>query len=333
MKLMFHKLIRKNLVFLILCLSLLGCQARQTIPLVNAPQPQPTQTPEDAIKVPTIALVMKTLTNPFFVEMERGARQAEAEFGVHLLVQTAAQETSIAQQISIIERLIQDRVDAIIIAPGDSVELIPVLKRAQDAGIIIVNIDNRLDVKQAAQIGLINVPFISVNNEQGAYLSAKFVSSQVRQPTKAVILEGIRTAKNAQDRKQGALRAFRENSNITVVASETANWKIDEAYETIKQLSNKHPNIGVIFCANDMMALGVLKYLDETHQQNILVAGFDALDEAKRAIQQDVLTVTIDQQAAQQGYLGVQYAIRGLKGQELPAETMVDVKVVTRNSR
>jgi ribose transport system substrate-binding protein len=328
----FHKFVRQNLVFLLLCLSLLSCRSRQTIPLVNVPQAQSTPTTEDAIKVPTIALVMKTLTNPFFVEMERGARQAESEFGVHLLVQTAAQETSIAQQISIIERLIQDRVDAIIIAPGDSVELLPVLKRAQDAGIVIVNIDNRLDIKQSAQIGLTKVPFISVNNEHGAYLSAKFISSQVRQPTEAIILEGIRTARNAQDRKQGALKAFRENPNITVVANETANWKIDEAYEVTKKLFTSHPHIGAVFCANDMMALGTLKYLNETHRNDVLVAGFDALEEAKSAIQTGVLAATIDQQAAQQGYLGVQYAIRGLRGQELPAETMVDVKVVTRSS-
>src|SRR5213083_564059 len=58
---------------------------------------------------PRIALVMKTLTSPFFVEMEKGARRAEAELGVELLVKTAAQETSIEQQIAIIDQVTRDK--------------------------------------------------------------------------------------------------------------------------------------------------------------------------------------------------------------------------------
>ncbi|MCB0021873.1 MAG: substrate-binding domain-containing protein, partial [Caldilinea sp.] len=88
---------------------------------------------------------MKTLTNPFFIEMEKGARRAEQELGIELIVKTGAQETSIEQQIAIVDDFIARGVDAIVIAPGSSTELIPVLKKAQDAGIVVINIDNRLD--------------------------------------------------------------------------------------------------------------------------------------------------------------------------------------------
>jgi ribose transport system substrate-binding protein len=303
-----------------------------TIPLAANPQ-QVSQQPETSpVETVTVALVMKTLTNPFFVEMEKGARRAESELGIHLIVKTAAQETSIEQQISIIEDLIQSKVNAIIIAPGDSIELIPVLKKAQNAGIIIINIDNRLNQERAAKLGLANVPFISVDNEQGAYLSAKFISDRIKTPTQAVILEGIRTAQNASDRMQGAIRAFKANPNISIVATETANWKIDEAYEVTKNLFAAHPDIGAMFCANDMMALGALKYLSETGRNQVLVASFDALEEAKQAIRSGRLAVTIDQQAAEQGYLGVQYAVKALAGKVLPPETRVDVVVVNKDT-
>ena len=120
-----------------------------------------------------VALVMKTLTNPFFIEMERGARDAVDEFNIELIVRTAAQETSIEQQIEIINQLVRDEVDAIVVAPGDSLSLIPVLKNAKDAGIIVINIDNRLDPEFSKSHGLLNVPFISVDNEQGAYFVGK----------------------------------------------------------------------------------------------------------------------------------------------------------------
>jgi ribose transport system substrate-binding protein len=302
-----------------------------SIPLLAEKAVTPPTTPVDSQEMATVALVMKTLTNPFFVAMEQGARKAEEELGIRLIVKTAAQETSIGQQVSIIENLIHDQVDAIVIAPGDSVELIPVLKTAQEAGIVIINIDNRLNPEQVAALGLKPIPFVSVNNEQGAYLSAKYISDQIQQPTQAIILEGIPTARNAIDRKRGALRAFSENPYITVVASQTAHWKIDEAYGVARSLFTQYPDISLAFCANDMMALGVLQYLEETNRQ-VLVAGFDALDEAQQAIRQGRLAVSIDQQALEQGYLGIHYAVKAMTGQSLPPETMLDVKVITQDS-
>lgn len=280
----------------------------------------------------TIAIVMKTLTNPFFVEMEKGARRAEEEFDIELIVKTAAQETSIEQQIEIVDKLIRDQVDAIVIAPGDSLELIPVLKKAQDAGIVVVNIDNRLDPAYSATLGLAEVPFISVNNEEAAYLSAKTISDQITEPTEVVILEGIRGAQNAEDRKNGALRAFSENENVTVVAMETAHWKIDEAYDVTKQLFTDHPNAKAIFAANDMMGLGAIQYLQEMGLTDVSVAAFDALTEAQTAVAEGKMVVTIDQQAAEQGYLGVDYAIRALNGENLPLETYIDVLVITADT-
>jgi len=285
-----------------------------------------------ATEQPTVALVMKTLTNPFFIEMERGAREAEAAFDIDLVVRTAAQETSIEQQIEIIDNLISEEVDAIVIAPGDSEALIPVLKKAQDAGIVIVNIDNQLDPEFSETEGLANVPFISVDNSAGAYLSAKYIADQVSEPVEAIILEGIRSAQNAQDRRAGAERAFAENENITVVASETANWKIDEGYEVTKSLFEAHPDVSLVFAANDMMALGVVQYLQEAGRDDVLVAGYDALDEALAAIEAGTLAVTIDQQAALQGYRGVELAVKMLQGEDVPAEDLVDVRVVTADT-
>ncbi|MTV49397.1 substrate-binding domain-containing protein [Heliobacillus mobilis] len=275
-----------------------------------------------------IALVMKTLTNPFFVEMEKGARRAENELGIDLIVKVGAKETSIEQQIAIVDELIREKVDAIVIAPGSSTELIPVLKKAQEAKIPIVNIDNRLEPKLCKELGLIDVPFISVNNEQGAYLSAKVIGNKINSPTEAIILEGIEGTDNGEQRKRGALRAFGENKNIHVVASQTANWKIDEAYDVTAKLFQSHPNIRAIFCANDMMALGAIQYLEKAEKKDVLVAGYDALDEAKKAIQAGKLTATIDQQADVQGYTGIQYAYKAMQGEKNPLETMIDVKVI-----
>jgi ribose transport system substrate-binding protein len=306
------------LLFSLIMLFIASCNAAPTA------TPQPSVTPS----LPKIALVMKTLTNPFFIEMEKGARQAEKDLGIELIVRTAAQETSIEQQIEIINELTKQKVDAIVIAPGDSLELIPSLKAAQDVGIVIINIDNHLNPEFAEKTGLKNVPFISVDNENGAYLAVKSVAEKITTPTKAVIIEGIRSALNAEARKNGAIRAFKENSNIEVVGMETAEWKIDSALEVTHNLLEANPDVKIIFCANDMMALGAIQYLEQAKLTDVTVIGFDALEEAKAAIKAGKLAVTVDQQAAKQGYIGVEYAVKALKGEKLPAETMVDVFVI-----
>lgn len=280
-------------------------------------------------KVFQIALVMKTLTNPFFITMEKGAREAERDLGIKLIVKTGSQETAIVQQIDIIRKLIDDKVDAIVIAPASSIELVPILAKAQQTGIVIVNVDNELDRATSKTYKLENVPFISVNNEEGAYLSAKAISEDVTKKSKAVILEGIRTAQNGIDRKKGAIRAFNENPNIEIIASESANWKIDKGYEVFATMWGKNKDIDLVFAANDMMALGVIQFLQDNNIPNVKVAAFDNIEEVKPLLQSGLLSVTIDQQGDVQGYKGIETAYRLLKKEPIEP-IIVDVIVVTK---
>ncbi len=306
---------------------LLGC-GKSDIPSVTTPVQTAPVAPLVEVKK-QIGLVMKTLTNPFFVEMEKGARRAEKELGVTLKVRTAAQETSIEQQIQLVEDLTAEKVDAIVIAPGDSQRLVPALKKAVDAGIKIVNIDNRLDPQAIQQAGLKPIPFISVDNEAGAYKAGQYLVGGITTPTELAMLEGIRSADNAMQRAQGARRAFLENKQVKLVASETANWKIDEGYNVTKEIFSKHPNVKLMFAANDMMAIGAIKYLQESGKTRVKVAGYDALDEALTEIKLGRLLATIDQQASEQGYQGVALANRLAHGSSVPEMTLIDTRLVT----
>lgn len=279
-----------------------------------------------------IGLVMKTLTNPFFIEMERGARRAEKEFGVNLVVKTAAQETSVEQQIQLVTDLIAAKVDAIVIAPADSQSLVGTLKKASDAGIKIVNIDNRLDAESLKKAGLGEIPFVSVDNDAGAYKAGKYLADKASAPTEVAILEGMRSADNAHQRMEGAKRALLENKQIKLVASETANWKIDEGYSVTKALFAKHPDIRLLFAANDMMAIGAIKYLQESGKTKVAVVGYDALGEAITEIKAGRMAATVDQQAAEQGYQGVALALRLVNGEKVNPMTLIDTRLVTAES-
>lgn len=305
----------------LLAITLAGCDD----PAPPAPAPK---AEGPATVAPRVAIVLKTLTNPFFVKMEQGARQAAEELGAELIVRTAAQETSIEQQITIVDELVETDVSAIVLAPGDSVRLIPAVKRAREAGIFVVNIDNRLDPDFLAREGIPDIPFVSVDNEDGAYRATQKLLSGAKTPAAAFVLEGIRGADNAEARRQGATRAFEEAPGVTVVATETANWKIDEAYDVTKRVFTAHPEITLVFAANDMMALGASRYLRDAGRFDVAVAGFDALDEARDAVATGALRATVDQQADLQGRTGVEYALRLLRGGGVPPVTLIDAIIV-----
>ncbi len=313
------------LVLCILCMSslLAGCEKDSKI--------TPNESSSASVRhgVPKrIALVMKTMSNPFFVEMEKGARQAEKELGIRLIVRAAASETSIEQQILIIDELILDKVDAIVVAPGDSQRLVPVLKKAQMAGIKLVNIDNLLNAEAMSKARMQPIPIINSDNEKASFEAVNFIAQQVKQPAKAAILEGLRSAENASQRLRGAQRAFAAYPQIKIVASESANWKIDEAYQVTARIFAKQPDITLLFCANDMMAMGALKYLHDKNINGVLIASYDALEDVRNAIKEGKVAVTVDQQAAQQGYQGIMVAHKLALGETVPLQIQVDARLI-----
>jgi len=311
-------------------LALLGAcsdSSTQAVKSVATVAPAAATTPK--AHAPKVALIMKSMTNPFFIEMEKGARRAEREAGIELQVVATSQETAIEQQIQLVEDQIKRKVDAIIITPNDPQRIVPALKRAQDAGIKVVNIDDRLNPETVAASGMKPVPFISVDGEDAAYRAAKFAAASLDQPTEVAILEGVRSTENSAQRLRGAERAFKENSKLKIVASDTARWKIDEGYEVAKRMFAAHPKIRVVSCANDLMAIGVMKYLSESGKTGVRIAGFDGLDEAKAAIRAGSMTVTVDQQSGQQGYQGVMTALKLMRGEAVESVVRVEARLLT----
>ncbi len=286
----------------------------------------------DRTPVIKVAVILKSLTNPFFVEMAKGARVAQQVTGIDLEIRAATPETSVEQQIRIVQEQIKSRVDAIVISPVDIRQLAPALKAAHDAGIKIVNVDERLDADALKAHQLAEVPYVGVDSEQAAYQAAKFLSSRVDRPTEAAIIEGVAGTNTAIDRKRGVQRAFSENHQIRLVASQAANWKSDQAYELAARLFKTHPKIGLVYCSNDLMAIGVIKYLRDSGRSRVLVGGFDALRQAKDAVRTGVMGVTVDQHAFMQAYIGVMSALKLLRGQAVPSQEMVSIELVTATS-
>jgi ribose transport system substrate-binding protein len=273
---------------------------------------------------------MKTLTNPFFIMMEEGVRKAEKEFGCTVIVQAAEEETSIEQLIGIVESMIAKKVDAICVTPSGSTEVIPVFLKAAKAGIPIIDVDVEID-KAAAKAAGLKYHYVGADNFQGGYMAGKALAVALKGKGKVAILEGIPGVDNAEKRKGGALKAFKEYPGIKVVASQTAHWKTEEALNVFTNILQANPDLAGVFCANDMMAFGAINAIEAAGKGGkILVASYDALDAAKVAIKDGTMLCSIDQRPDLMGYYGVKFALDRLAGKDVPDVFMVPLTNITK---
>ena len=140
---------------------------------------------------PRIALVLKTLNNPFFIDMQRGAEEAARKLGVDLIVQAAEREIDVDKQLQIVENLIQSKVDAICITPSGSREIVPAVLKANQAHIPVVIVDTRVDAAALKEAGGVVAAFIGSDNFEGGKLAGEFIIKALNGKGNVAILEGI----------------------------------------------------------------------------------------------------------------------------------------------
>jgi ribose transport system substrate-binding protein len=283
-------------------------------------------------KTPVIAFVMKTLTNPFFITMEQGVRQAEKEFGCKVIVQASEEETSIEQMVGIVDAMIAKKVNAICVTPSGSTEIIPSFTKAAQAGIPIIDVDVEID-KTAAQAAGLPYCYVGADNLEGGYLAGKYLAGKLGGKGKVAILEGIPGVDNAEKRKAGSLKAFSGFPNIKMVASQTAHWKTEEALNVFTNILQANPDLAGVFCANDMMAFGAINAIEAAGKKGkVLVASYDALDAAKTMISDGSMLCSIDQRPDLMGYNAVKFALDKINGKEVPQRFMVPLTNITKET-
>lgn len=278
----------------------------------------------------TVAFVPKALNSPFWAAMESAAmREAEAR-GVHLVSLAADRETDVERQYQIIENLIQQQVDAILLAPSGSKELVPAIRKANDAAIPVLLLDTRIDEQAASSVGARVVTYIGSDNFEGGAVAGRFLARTLDGSGNVAVIEGISGHETADQRRLGFLHGLADHPGVRVVASQTANWERALAYNVAENLLQAHPEIDAIFAANDEMALGALEAVAAAQRlDRVSVIGFDAIPDALDNIRAGRLLGSVAQFPGEMGRLGVAYAAALLReGTRPPPEVLTKVEMI-----
>lgn len=272
------------------------------------------ETPEK----PKVALVMKSLANEFFLTMEDGAKayQKDHSGDFELISNGIKDETDTAGQTRIVEQMILAKVNALVIAPADSKAMVPVIKKAIDAGITVINIDNQLD-PAVVKSKNITVPFVGPDNRKGARLVGEYLAKQLKAGDEVGIIEGVSTTTNAQARTAGFKDAM-EAAQIKVVSLQSGDWEIDKGNKVAASILSEYPDVKALLAGNDSMAVGAVSAVRAAGKAGkVQVVGYDNINAIKPMLKDGRVLATADQFAARQAVFGIETALKIIKGEKV----------------
>ena len=265
-------------------------------------------TPKEAYN---IGFVVKTLDNPYWVSLDAFGKETGEKLGVTLAAYSVGGESQIANEISIMEDIIAQGVDAIVLAPVDSKGIIPAVQDANAAGIPVLTVDTASDGGEIAT-------FIATDNVRGAELAGEFTVDVLGGKGKVAILEGITGQQTGRDRLAGFHNIVDKYPDIQVVASQPGNWEKALGLTVAENVLTANPELDLIYACNDQMALGAVEAAKAAGRK-VLIVGFDGVQEALEAVKAGDMAATVKQYPEKMGVLGIAQAVLLLNGQDIPA--------------
>lgn len=271
----------------------------------------------------TIGFSISTLNNPFFVTLKDGAEKAAKDAGVTLNVVDAQDKTS--KQISDIEDLIQKKVSVILINPTDSAAVVSAVESANKANIPVITVD------RASNGGKV-VAHIASDNVKGGSMAADFIMKALNSQGNIVELQGIAGTSAARDRGKGFHDVVDGKTGVKVVASQPADFDRAKGLSVMENILQGNKDIKAVFAHNDEMALGAVSALQAAGRSNVLVVGFDATDDAVKAVKEGKMAATVAQKPDLIGKTAIETAIKVAKGEKVDANIPVALDLITKDN-
>ncbi len=276
---------------------------------------------EEAKNEPTIGFSISTLNNPFFVSVKEGVEKEAKKLGVKVKIVDAQNDP--AKQANDISDLIQSKVSVLIINPVDSSAISASVKAANKAKIPVITIDRMAQEGQVACA-------IASDNVKGGEMAADYIIKRLGKNAKVAELEGIPGSSAARERGEGFDKIAKKE--LDLVAKQSADFDRTKGMNVAQNILQAHPGIKAIFAQNDEMALGAIQAV-KSAGKHILIVGFDGTDEGKKAVENGSLAATIAQRPELMGQLGIETAMKIIKGEKVEPKIAVGLKLITKEAK
>jgi len=282
-----------------------------------------------------IGYSVATLQNAFFVGMTAGVvKQAKAE-GAELLQANANGDA--ATQVNQILDLITQGVDVLILNPINADGIVPVVEKANKAGIPVITLDRGSNGGEVASF--LETDNVAMGREAAKYIVDELTKRYGEPKGKVVDLQGLRGTTAAESREKGFMGEISKYPNIKVVVSQAADFNQEKALNIMSNALQAHPDIDAVFGANDDNAMGAVKAIEQAglstdpkSKKYIYVIGIDGTAQAIDAIRKGTLAATISQNPLTMAEEAVKIAYQIKAGQTPKAHILWPHQLITHDN-
>ena len=274
----------------------------------------------NALAKESIALVISTLNNPFFVTMKDSAQKEADKLGYDLVVLDSMDNP--AKELANVQDLTVKGTRLMLINPTDSDAVGNAVLMANKAKIPVVTLD------RVANKGEV-VSHVASDNRLGGKMAGDYIAEKVGNDAKVIQLEGIAGTSASRERGEGFKQAV-DAHKLNILASQPADFDRTKGLNVMQNLLTANPSVQAVFAQNDEMALGALRALQTAGRTDVLVVGVDGTNDGIKAVNRGVLGATIAQRPDQIGIIGIQTADKILKGEKVDPTIPVELELVTQ---
>jgi fructose transport system substrate-binding protein len=219
-----------------------------------------------------IGLITKTESNPFFVKMREGAQAAADKAGAKLLNASGKNDNDNDSQVTAIENMVNAGVKGILLVPAVSAAIVPAVKKARDAGVLVIALDTPADPQDATDA------LFATDNFKAGLLIGQYAKAAFKgKAAKIATLDAAPGNKTGVLRHNGFLEGFGiKEGDPSIVCSGDSGGDQAIGQTLMENCLTKAPDINLVYAINEPAAAG----------------GFTALDKAGKA--KDVTIVAVD---------------------------------------
>lgn len=270
----------------------------------------------------TVAVVISTLNNPWFVVLAESAAKYAEELGYEAKIFDS--QNNPATESDNFENLIASGFDAILFNPTDADGSIVNILKAKEAGVPVFCMDREVNANDAATSQI-----LSDNYSGCVEIGIEFVKA-LDGKGKYVELLGLVGDNNTWARSGGFHSVVDEFPGLEMVAQQSADFDRNRALEVMETILQAQPDIDAVFCGNDAMAMGAFQALQAAGKADqVKVFGFDGAPDVIEKIGEGKIVATGMQYPLVMAKTAAEYAHEYFNGRrEFPQRVPVEVEMV-----
>lgn len=318
---------KKRLVSLLLCVSLVGAMLMGCSSTKNDPAPTQNQTENKGDNKTNgkyrVAYIARTQSDSFAAWLANEMKAAAKEYS-DLTLDVFDGQADDEKVNAAIENAITNGYDAIIVQPNNGEAQRPYVEKVVKAGIIAITTNARID-------GIEGASSVDADPYKQAAVNAALALEQVPQNGRVVVLNGPSGNFHADERRKAwQIEFFDKRPDVTIIAEDIANWNKDAAMSFMEDWTTAYGNIDAIISMNDNMAAGALEIVQD--YSKILSYGVDGTAEAALLIQEGKMTSTCLQSAIDLATLNMETVYKLLTGAATQIDTDIEEVLITKDN-